>query len=106
VGGDSIGTKFVGDSEGGCWTSLDEGSVARATGMTGGVGCGGRTRDVYFGCVPTEAAKMDEVVLVYPRLEVTNLGMRGRVGDEAVDRSPFEVSVGEHSRRSSSVDMG
>ena len=28
---------------------------------------------MYFGCVPTEAAKLDEVVLVYPRLEVTNL---------------------------------
>jgi len=41
--------------------------------MAGGVGCGGRTRDIYFGCVPTEAAKPGEVVLVYPRLEVTNV---------------------------------
>ena len=71
--GDSIGTKFVGHSKGGRWTSLDEESAARAVGLAGGVGCGGRTRDVYFGCVPTEAAKLDEVVIVYPRLEVTDL---------------------------------
>jgi len=72
TGGDSIGAKFVGDSEGGFWISLDEESVARTIETAGGVGCGGRTRDVYFGCVPTEAAKPVEVVLVYPRLEVTN----------------------------------
>jgi len=73
VDGDNIGTKFVGDSEGGFWISLDEERVARTIETAGGVGCGGRTRDVYFGCVPTEAAKPGEVVLVYPRLEVTNV---------------------------------
>ena len=59
--GDSIRTKFVGDSEGGFWISLDDKSVARAIETAGGVGCRGRTRDVYFGCVPTEAAKSGEV---------------------------------------------
>ena len=70
--GGSIGTKLVADSEGGFWSSHDEESVSRVVGMTGSVGCDGRTRDVHLDCVPAEeAANLNEVVLVHPRLEVT-----------------------------------
>ena len=60
--------------------------VARAVEMAGGVGCGGRTRDVYFGCVPTEAAKLDESI---QGSRSPTCGMRGRVGDEGVAGSPL-----------------
>jgi hypothetical protein len=60
--GSSIGTKLVGDSKGGFWSSRNEESIARVVGMTGGVGCDGRTGDVHLEC---------KAVLVHPRLEIT-----------------------------------
>jgi len=75
-----LGGRGQHQDEGGFWTSHDEESIARVVEMTGGVGCDGKTRDVHLDCVSTEAAKVDEVVLVYPRLEVTlwDAGASGR----------------------------
>ena len=53
-------------------------SVGKVVGMTGGVGYGGRTR------VCEEAANMDEVVLVYPRLQITK--KEGGSGARASER--------------------
>jgi len=47
-------------------------SVAKVVGMTGGVGYGGWRR------VFEEAANVDEVVLVYPRLQITKKEASGR----------------------------
>ena len=47
--------------------------VAKVVGMTGGVGYDERTR------VCEEAANVDEVVLVYPRLQITGARARGIV---------------------------
>jgi hypothetical protein len=94
----------VGDSEGGFWTGYDEKSVGSVVGMTGGVGCDGRTGNVHLDCVPTGVANLDKVVLVHPGLQVTKeegnilwevswsmILIRGRVGDEAVAGLPLMV---------------
>ena len=74
---------FVADSKGGFWTSRDEKSVAKVVGMT--ATAGGRTR------VCEEAANVDEVVLVYPGLQINSkeeggilweVVVHGQVGDE------------------------
>ena len=69
VGGGSIGTKLVPDSEGGIWVGHDEESVARVVWVTSGVCSDGRAGDMHLDCVPTEeGADLNEVVLVHPRL--------------------------------------
>jgi hypothetical protein len=64
-GGDNGGTAGLVDCDGDFAAS----GLVRVVGMTGSVGCDGRTSNVHLDIVPAEEiANMDEVLLVHPRL--------------------------------------
>jgi hypothetical protein len=60
---------LVADTLGDFCAAHDEEGIARVVGVTSGIGCDGRAGEVHLDSVPPEeAADLDKVVLVHPRL--------------------------------------